>query len=163
MANFVDRVVLHAIGGNGGHGVASIHREKFKPLAGPDGGNGGNGGSVRLVVDPSTTTLLGYHHLPHRKAENGAGGAGDYRDGAHGADLVLPVPDGTVVKDMDGNVLADLIGVGAEYVAAAGGRGGLGNKSLASAKRKAPGFALLGEPGEEQDIVLDVLLSIYGV
>ncbi|MCL1800431.1 MAG: GTPase ObgE [Promicromonosporaceae bacterium] len=156
MANFVDRVVLHAIGGNGGHGVASIHREKFKPLAGPDGGNGGNGGSVRLAVDPSTTTLLGYHHLPHRKAENGAGGAGDYRDGAHGADLVLPVPDGTVVKDMDGNVLADLIGVGAEYVAAAGGRGGLGNKSLASAKRKAPGFALLGEPGEEQDIVLEL-------
>ena len=156
VANFVDRVVLHTAGGNGGHGVASIRREKFKPLAGPDGGNGGNGGSVRLVVDPSTTTLLGYHHLPHRKAENGAGGAGDNRDGAHGGDLVLPVPDGTVVKDTEGNVLADLIGVGAEYVAAAGGRGGLGNRALASDKRKAPGFALLGEPGEENDIVLEL-------
>jgi len=156
MASFVDRVVLHAAGGNGGHGVASIRREKFKPLAGPDGGNGGNGGSVKLVVDPSTTTLLDYHHLPHRKADNGSAGAGDDRDGAHGADLVLPVPDGTVVKDTDGNILADLIGVGAEYVAAAGGKGGLGNRALATTKRKAPGFALLGEPGDEQDIVLEL-------
>ncbi|MDR2703724.1 MAG: GTPase ObgE [Cellulomonadaceae bacterium] len=156
MADFVDRVTLHAAGGNGGHGVSSIRREKFKPLAGPDGGNGGNGGSVKLVVDPSTTTLLGYHHLPHRKAENGNGGAGDDRDGAHGADLILPVPDGTVVKDTKGHVLADLTGVGAEFVAAAGGRGGLGNRALATPKRKAPGFALLGEPGEERDIVLEL-------
>ena len=156
MATFVDRVVLHAAGGNGGHGVASIRREKFKPLAGPDGGNGGNGGSVKLVVDPSTTTLLGYHHLPHRKADNGNGGAGDDRDGAHGGDLILPVPDGTVVKDTDGNVLADLTGAGTEFIAAAGGRGGLGNRALATPKRKAPGFALLGEPGEERDIVLEL-------
>ncbi len=156
MASFVDRVVLHAAGGDGGHGVASIRREKFKPLAGPDGGNGGDGGSVRLVVDPSTTTLLEYHHSPHRRAGNGTQGMGDDRDGANGADLVLRVPDGTVVKDTDGNVLADLVGAGAEYVVARGGRGGLGNRALASPKRKAPGFALLGEPGEQADVVLEL-------
>lgn len=156
MSEFVDRVVLHAAGGNGGHGVASIRREKFKPLGGPDGGNGGNGGDVKVVVDPNTTTLLSYHHGPHRRAENGQPGAGDDRDGAHGADLILPVPDGTVVKDRQGNVLADLIGAGAEYVLAGGGRGGLGNRALANAKRKAPGFALLGEPGDEQDVVLEL-------
>ncbi|PZR52259.1 GTPase ObgE [Xylanimonas oleitrophica] len=156
MASFVDRVVLHAAGGDGGHGVASIRREKFKPLAGPDGGNGGDGGSVRLVVDPQTTTLLEYHHSPHRRATNGTQGMGDDRDGANGPDLVLRVPDGTVVKDMDGNVLADLVGAGAEYVVAQGGRGGLGNRALASPKRKAPGFALLGEPGEVADVVLEL-------
>jgi GTP-binding protein len=156
MASFVDRVVLHAAGGDGGHGVASIRREKFKPLAGPDGGNGGDGGSVRLVVDPSTTTLLEYHHSPHRRAGNGGQGMGDDRDGANGEDLVLRVPDGTVVKAPDGTVLADLVGAGAEYVVARGGRGGLGNRALASPKRKAPGFALLGEPGEHADVVLEL-------
>ena len=156
MASFVDRVVLHAFGGDGGNGCASIRREKFKPLAGPDGANGGDGGSVRLVVDAQVTTLLEYHHSPHRRADKGAMGMGDYRQGAHGQDLVLRVPDGTVVKDLDGNILADLVGDGAEYVVAAGGRGGLGNMSLASAKRKAPGFALLGEPGEEADVVLEL-------
>ncbi|MCL1870828.1 MAG: GTPase ObgE [Promicromonosporaceae bacterium] len=156
MASFVDRVVLHAAGGDGGHGVASIRREKFKPLAGPDGGNGGDGGSVRVVVDPQTTTLLAYHHSPHRRATSGTQGMGDDRDGAKGEDLVLVVPDGTVVKDLDGNVLADLVGAGAEYVVAAGGRGGLGNRALASPKRKAPGFALLGEPGEMADVVLEL-------
>ena len=156
MASFVDRVVLHASGGDGGHGVASIRREKFKPLAGPDGGNGGDGGSVRIVVDPQTTTLLEYHHSPHRRATSGTQGMGDDRDGAKGEDLVLRVPDGTVVKDPDGNVLADLVGAGAEYVVAHGGRGGLGNRALASPKRKAPGFALLGEPGGQADVVLEL-------
>ncbi|MFP3714658.1 GTPase ObgE [Puerhibacterium sp. TATVAM-FAB25] len=156
MASFVDRVVLHASGGDGGHGVASIRREKFKPLAGPDGGNGGDGGSVRLVVDPQTTTLLEYHHSPHRHAANGTQGMGDDRDGAKGEDLVLRVPDGTVVKTPDGTVLADLVGEGAEYVVAHGGRGGLGNRALSSPKRKAPGFALLGEPGETADVVLEL-------
>ncbi|HET7398282.1 MAG TPA: GTPase ObgE [Intrasporangium sp.] len=154
--NFVDRVTLRLSAGSGGHGVASVKREKFKPLGGPDGGNGGRGGSVVLRVDPQSTTLLDYHRNPHRKAQNGAPGAGDERNGADGADLVLPVPEGTVVKDSDGHVLADLVGMGAEHVIARGGRGGLGNKALASARRKAPGFALLGEPGEELDVVLEL-------
>jgi GTP-binding protein len=154
--NFVDRVVLHVSAGNGGHGVASVRREKFKPLGGPDGGNGGHGGSVILRVDPQWTTLLDYHRSPHRSAENGKPGAGDERNGAEGADLVLPVPEGTVVKDADGRVIVDLVGVGAEHVIARGGRGGLGNKALASTRRKAPGFALLGEPGEALDIVLEL-------
>ncbi|GCE77129.1 GTPase ObgE [Cellulomonas biazotea] len=156
MATFVDRVVLHTTGGDGGHGCASIHREKFKPLAGPDGGNGGNGGSVILEVDPQVTTLLEFHHLPHRRAASGTQGMGDHRQGSTGPDLVLGVPDGTVVKGPDGEVLADLVGVGARFVAAAGGRGGLGNAALASQRRKAPGFALLGEPGETADVVLEL-------
>src|SRR3954466_10525529 len=153
---FVDRVVLHLSAGAGGHGVASVKREKFKPLGGPDGGNGGRGGSVILRVDPSSTTLLDYHRHPHRKAGNGAPGAGDERNGADGDDLVLPVPQGTVVKDASGQVIVDLVGLGTEHVIAAGGRGGLGNKALASARRKAPGFALLGEPGEDIDVVLEL-------
>ena len=153
---FVDRVTLHVSAGRGGNGVASVHREKFKPLGGPDGGNGGPGGSVVLRVDPDVTTLVDYHHSPRRRAEHGGHGAGGHRNGAHGADLVLPVPDGTVVSDTDGTVLADLVGPGTELVVAAGGRGGLGNAALASSKRKAPGFALLGEPGEEREIVLEL-------
>ena len=153
---FVDRVTLHVTAGRGGNGVASVHREKFKPLGGPDGGNGGPGGSVILRVDTDVTTLVDYHHSPHRRAENGGHGAGSHKNGGHGGDLVLPVPDGTVVSDKQGNVLADLVGPGTEMVIAAGGRGGLGNAALASSKRKAPGFALLGEPGDELDIVLEL-------
>jgi len=154
--NFVDRVILHVSAGAGGHGVASVRREKFKPLGGPDGGNGGKGGSVVLRVDPQQTTLLDFHHHPHRKAVDGKPGAGDERNGGDGADLILGVPEGTVVKSEDGTVLADLVGAGTEHVIARGGRGGLGNKALASPKRKAPGFALLGEPGESADVVLEL-------
>ena len=100
MADFVDRVTLHAAGGNGGNGVASIKREKFKPLAGPDGGDGGNGGSVILEVSEQETTLLNYHRSPHRRADNGTPGMGDFRQGKTGADIILPVPEGTVVKSM---------------------------------------------------------------
>ena len=153
---FVDQVTLHVAAGRGGHGVASVHREKFKPLGGPDGGNGGPGGSIILRVDPDVTTLLEYHHSPKRRAESGGHGAGSHRNGGHGKDLVLPIPDGTVVSDTQGNVLADMVGPGTEMVIAQGGRGGLGNAALASAKRKAPGFALLGEPGEELEIVLEL-------
>ncbi|KAD3720524.1 GTPase ObgE [Arthrobacter yangruifuii] len=156
MASFVDRVVLHVSGGTGGHGCVSVKREKFKPLGGPDGGNGGDGGDVILRVDSNTTTLLDYHHAPHRHATNGGNGMGDWRAGKTGETLILPVPDGTVVKNKAGDVLADLVGEGSEYIAAAGGQGGLGNSSLSSQKRKAPGFALLGIPGEESDIVLEL-------
>ncbi|MBL1067812.1 GTPase ObgE [Streptomyces sp. 7-21] len=156
MTTFVDRVELHVVAGNGGHGCASVHREKFKPLGGPDGGDGGRGGDVVLVVDPDVTTLLEYHHRPYRRATNGRPGAGGHRNGANGQDLVLPVPEGTVVLDRDGTVLADLVGAGTRFIAGQGGRGGLGNAALASARRKAPGFALLGEPGEERHLVLEL-------
>jgi GTP-binding protein len=156
VTTFVDRVVLHVSGGDGGDGCSSVHREKFKPLGGPDGGTGGRGGEVRLVVDHGVTTLLDYHHAPHRHATNGKPGQGSNRSGADGGDLVLAVPDGTVVATTDGEVLADLVGTGTTYVVAAGGRGGLGNAALASARRKAPGFALLGEPGDALDVVLEL-------
>ncbi len=156
MATFVDRVVLHAVAGDGGNGCASVHREKFKPLGGPDGGNGGRGGSVALVVDPSVTTLLDLHRHPHRHAASGKPGQGGHRAGAEGADIIVPVPDGTVVSDPGGTVLVALIGAGSVFVVARGGRGGLGNAALASPRRKAPGFALLGEPGQSRDVVLEL-------
>ncbi len=153
---FVDRVVLHATAGNGGHGCASIHREKFKPLGGPDGGNGGRGGDIVLVVDPGVTTLIDYHFHPHQKAGSGRPGQGSHKHGADGGDLVLSVPDGTVVKSQGGELLADLVGTGVRYVVARGGRGGRGNAALASPRRKAPGFAELGEPGGSADVVLEL-------
>ena len=156
MATFVDRVTLLAFAGSGGDGCVSVHREKFKPLGGPDGGNGGRGGDVILFVDPGTTTLLDFHHSPHRRATNGSLGYGDYCNGKEGKDLILPVPNGTVIKDRDGNILADLVGNGTRFIAAQGGKGGLGNAGLASSKRRAPGFALKGEPGEERTLILEL-------
>ncbi len=155
--SFVDRVLLHVFGGNGGNGCASVHREKFKPLGGPDGGNGGDGGSVILRVDSSLTTLVDYHRQSYRRATNGVPGKGDHANGAIGEDVLLLVPDGTVVTDADtGEQLADLTGDGNELVVARGGRGGLGNAALSSAARKAPGFALLGEEGETRTITLEL-------
>lgn len=157
MANrFIDRVVLHLAAGDGGNGCASIHREKFKPLGGPDGGNGGHGGDIILQVSPQAHTLLDFHFRPHIKAQRGANGAGDHRNGARGEDLVMDVPAGTVVLSEKGEVLADLTTVGMRFIAAAGGQGGLGNAALASRARKAPGFALKGEPGEQHDVVLEL-------
>ncbi|MFC9555423.1 GTPase ObgE [Rhodococcus sp. NPDC056960] len=156
MSRFIDRVVLHVSAGKGGNGCASVHREKFKPLGGPDGGNGGRGGDVVLEVDGNVHTLLDFHFHPHAKATNGKQGMGSNRDGAQGDDLILKVPDGTVVLDEDGRILADLIGVGTRFEAAQGGRGGLGNAALSSKARKAPGFALLGEDGVERELVLEL-------
>lgn len=156
MSRFVDRVTIHVTAGNGGHGCSSVHREKFKPLGGPDGGNGGRGGDVRLVVDPQVHTLLDFHFRPHASGGNGKPGMGDNRSGANGDDLELAIPDGTVILDADGEILADMVGAGTTFIAAQGGRGGLGNAALASKARKAPGFALLGEPGQERDLVLEL-------
>ncbi len=156
MATFVDTVTLHLRAGNGGNGCVSVRREKFKPLAGPDGGNGGNGGDIVLVADPQVTTLLAYHRGPHRSSRNGGPGMGDHRHGTLGEALELPVPVGTVVKDADGNELADMATPGMRFIAAEAGQGGLGNASLATTKRKAPGFALLGTRGYEGDVVLEL-------
>lgn len=156
MPDFVDEAVLHIKAGNGGHGCASVHREKFKPLGGPDGGNGGQGGDVVLEVDTQSATLLDYQRRPHRNAPNGTPGQGGHRSGAKGQDLILTVPDGTVVIKANGEVIADLVGHGTRLVLAQGGSGGLGNASLASKKRKAPGFALKGEEGEGFDVRLEM-------
>lgn len=156
VAEFADEALLRVTGGNGGHGCASVRREKFKPLGGPDGANGGRGGDVILEVDPGVATLLDFHRRPVRRGGNGRPGEGSNRTGAEGADLVIGVPDGTVIKTQNGEVLADLIGAGTQFVAAAGGKGGLGNAALASPRRKAPGFALKGEPGEERELVLEL-------
>jgi GTPase len=156
VAEFADQAEVRVHAGHGGHGCASVHREKYKPLGGPNGGNGGRGGDVIFEVDPSTATLLDYHRKPVRRAGDGKPGSGSNRNGADGADLVLKVPDGTVLKTADGEQIADLTGAGTRYVAAEGGRGGLGNAALASIKRKAPGFALRGEPGPELHLVLEL-------
>jgi GTP-binding protein len=156
MAAFVDRVTVHVAAGNGGHGVSSVHREKYKPLGGPDGGNGGDGGDIVLEVDPSVHTLLDFHHRPHQKAGNGQPGEGSNRHGARGEEKVLRVPAGTVVSTPDGRVIADLVGAGTRVVLAKGGKGGLGNAALANSRRKAPGFALLGEDGESFDAVIEL-------
>jgi len=156
VAEFADQAEVRVRAGRGGNGCASVHREKYKPLGGPNGGNGGRGGDVIIQVDPGVTTLLDFHRRPARHAGDGKQGSGSHRNGADGADLVLRVPDGTVIKTADGDELADLTGAGIRYVVAEGGRGGLGNAALASLKRKAPGFALRGEPGTELDLVLEL-------
>ena len=156
MSTFVDRAIVHAQAGNGGNGCSSVHREKFKPLGGPDGGNGGRGGDVIAIVDPSVTTLLDIQRHPHRKAANGKPGQGSNRNGADADDVIVKVPRGTVVTTADGEPIIDLVAPDESFVLARGGRGGLGNAALSSPRRKAPGFALLGEPGEMRDLVLEL-------
>lgn len=156
MTSFVDQVSLRVIAGAGGNGCSSVHREKFRPLGGPDGGNGGHGGDVVLYVDQNVHTLLDYHFQRQAKASNGVQGQGSNRHGAQGTTLRLPIPNGTTVLNADGEELADLVGEGTEFVVARGGRGGRGNAALVSARRRAPGFAELGEPGEEFDIKLEL-------
>ncbi|PJM76512.1 GTPase ObgE [Bifidobacterium felsineum] len=165
MSDFVDRVTVHVKGGDGGNGSAGIRREKYKPLAGPNGGNGGDGGSVIFEATRNATSLLDYRFIPHRTAGSGTMGLGDNKDGSKGADLILPVPCGTVIFEArgaqgkpkhPGEQLTDLRHEGDRFVAAEGGNGGLGNIALANKTRRAPGFALLGEPGEERDVILEL-------
>lgn len=130
MARFIDRVVLHLQAGDGGHGCVSVHREKFKPLGGPDGGNGGHGGDIILEVSEQIHTLMDFHYRPHIKAERGGNGAGDMRNGARGQDLILEVPAGTVVRTEKGETLADLTVPGTRFVAAEGGFGGGGDGGI---------------------------------
>ena len=165
MSEFVDRVTVHVTGGDGGNGSAGIRREKYKPLAGPNGGNGGDGGSVVFVADRNATSLLDYRFMPHRVAGSGTMGLGDNKDGSKGEDLILPVPCGTVVFEARGEQgkakhpgapLAALRHEGDRCVVAQGGAGGLGNIALANKTRRAPGFALLGELGEERDVILEL-------
>jgi GTP-binding protein len=154
---FVDEVRLFVWGGEGGAGAVSTRREPYTPRGGPDGGDGGRGGDLILRVDPSVFDLSQYADHPHQRAANGGPGSGNNRKGADGADLVLPVPEGTVVRDERGMV-ADLVGAGASVVVARGGRGGRGNASLASARNRVPRTAERGEPGEERRLELELRL-----
>lgn len=155
MVTFVDIVNVHLSAGNGGNGCASIRRERYKPLAGPDGGNGGNGGSIFFVADSATPTLLDYYYRPHRKSDSGTAGQGSFKNGSIGRDLHLPVPVGTCIFDGE-KQLADLARHGDVFLAAEGGIGGLGNAALATHKYKAPGFCLLGTLGVTTTLRLEL-------
>lgn len=144
--------------GKGGDGSPSFHREKFKPRGGPDGGSGGNGGSVVLVAGTDASSLAWLRNHPHQKAPNGINGGQNNRTGASAPDRELNVPVGTLVKDEQGRILADLAQSGDRVVVARGGRGGRGNAALVSPRRRAPGFAELGEPGEEIWLRLELRL-----
>ena len=155
---FIDEARVQVRAGDGGNGAASFRREKYRPKGGPDGGNGGDGGSVILRATPGVATLAELAHHPHQRAERGAHGRGSDQHGAAGEDRVVGVPPGTVVFDDDGAMLADLDAEDSRFVAATGGRGGRGNASLANARRRAPGFAERGEPGEERWLRLELRL-----
>ena len=137
----------------------SFRREAHVPKGGPDGGDGGKGGDVWLVADRNVASLLAFKDHPHRAAEKGVHGMGKARHGKRGSDIVVPVPEGTVVRDnKTGEVLADLVVEGDRYLAAEGGRGGRGNARFLSNRRRAPSFAEQGEVGEERYLNLELKL-----
>ena len=158
MAEFVDQAQLHAKAGDGGAGAVSMRREAHVDRGGPDGGDGGNGGDVWLVADRNQASLLGFRDHPFRKAESGTHGKGKKRHGARGTDTVVPVPVGTVVETLDGEVLCDLTTEGDRWLAAEGGRGGMGNARFLSNRRRAPAFAEQGEVGQETWFNLELKL-----
>jgi GTPase len=158
MAGFTDEASVCVIGGSGGAGAVSFRREAHVPRGGPDGGDGGKGGDVWLVADPEVASLAAFRDHPHRRAASGTHGQGRARHGTAGSDLRVPVPEGTVVKDTDGRVLADLVAPGDAYLAARGGRAGRGNARFLSNRRRAPTFAEQGEKGEEHWLRLELKL-----
>ncbi len=155
---FVDEVQVNLRGGDGGAGAASFRRESHVPKGGPDGGDGGSGGDVLVVADHNTASLLSYRDHPHRRAESGKHGSGQTRHGASGKDLIVSVPEGTIVLSRDGEILADLVSHGASFAAARGGRGGRGNARFLTNARRAPSFAEQGEYGEEVWLRFEVKL-----
>ncbi|HUY86310.1 MAG TPA: GTPase ObgE [Acidimicrobiales bacterium] len=158
MSDFVDEAQIHAKGGDGGAGSVSFRREAHVSNGGPDGGDGGSGGDVWLVASTSVASLLGFRDHPHRRGENGTHGKGKGRHGSSGRSIEVAVPEGTVVKDRDGTVIADLGAAGSRFRAAAGGRGGRGNSRFLSNKRRAPAWAEQGEHGEERWLNLELKL-----
>ncbi len=156
---FRDETVLLVQGGRGGDGCCSFHREKYRPRGGPDGGDGGDGGSVLLVASPHERSLFALARRREVRAGHGAPGEGNNRHGRKGRDVILQVPVGTVVRDLErGNLLADLDRPGARLVLARGGRGGRGNARFATATDQAPRHRELGQPGEERRVLLELKL-----
>jgi GTP-binding protein len=158
VSQFVDECNLHVKAGDGGAGAVSFRREAHVAKGGPDGGDGGAGGDVWLVADHNVASLLAFKDQPFRRAGDGTHGQGKRRHGAAGRELRVPVPEGTVVQDRDGMVLADLVRAGDRYQAAEGGRGGRGNSRFLSNRRRAPAFAEQGEEGEERWLRLELKL-----
>jgi GTPase len=158
VSGFVDEAQLHVKAGDGGAGVVSFRREAHVARGGPDGGDGGGGGDVWLVADHDTASLLGFKDHPHRRAVSGTHGMGKGRHGRAGADLEVPVPEGTVVRSLEGEVLADVAHQGERWLAAKGGQGGRGNARFLSNQRRAPSFAEQGEVGEERWFNLELKL-----
>ncbi len=158
MSGFVDAAQLHARAGNGGAGSVSMRREAHVDRGGPDGGDGGRGGDVWLEASLNQFSLLGFRDHPFRGATDGGHGAGKKRHGANGDDVIVPVPVGTVVRDAEGAVLCDLTGLGDRWLAAEGGRGGMGNAKFLSNKRRAPAFAEQGEKGQERWLNMELKL-----
>jgi len=162
---FIDEATLHVKAGDGGDGAIAWRREKFIPRGGPAGGDGGDGGDVLMVVDPQLSTLLDYRYVREHRARDGEGGRGSDQNGQNGPPLTLRVPPGTVVKDAaTGEILADLSAPGQRFVAAKGGKGGLGNMNFATSTNQAPRYAEEGTPGEERDLQLELkLLADVGI
>ncbi len=153
--NTIDTALIFAKAGDGGNGASSFRREKFVPRGGPDGGDGGRGGSVYLIANPSTSTLLEFSNRRHFTAGRGGNGAGAKKHGKAGENIRILVPLGTVVTS-DGEVLADLRQAGDEIMVARGGRGGLGNVHFVTSTNQAPTVAQKGEPGEERTLTLEL-------
>jgi len=162
MPAFVDEAQIHVKGGDGGAGAVSFRREAHVDRGGPDGGDGGRGGDVWLVAATNQSSLLGFRDHPHRRAGDGGHGGGKRKHGANGKDLEVPVPVGTRVMDGTGVLLADLLAEGDRWMAAPGGRGGRGNASFLSNRRRAPSFAEQGEQGHEQwyDVELALVADV---
>ncbi len=157
--SFIDSCILHAKAGDGGKGSASLRREKFVPRGGPDGGDGGRGGSVYLVGDEDTDSLISVYYDPERKAGDGGIGKGRFRHGANGADVRVPVPLGTLVKDEEtGREFGEVMKHGEELLVAKGGKGGLGNVHFKSSVHRTPTEFTPGKPGEEVRLRLDLKL-----
>lgn len=158
MSNFVDECGLNVKAGDGGAGCVAFRREAHVNRGGPDGGDGGGGGDVWLVADHNIASLLAFKDYPHRKAGNGRHGEGKSRHGAKGESKKILVPLGTIVRNLEGQILADLSIAGSKWLAAQGGQGGKGNARFLSNRRRAPSFAEQGEHGEEQWLRLELKL-----
>lgn len=157
VTRFIDKVKVHLKAGDGGRGCVAFRREKFVPRGGPNGGDGGDGGSVIFVADPGMNTLYDFHYRPHLRAKNGGPGLGDKKSGPKGEDLIVQLPPGTTVRDVEtGEVIADLVTVGQEVVVAKGGKGGRGNQHFATATNRAPRYSEDGTPGEEREVILEL-------
>jgi GTP-binding protein len=156
--DFVDQVRIYVRAGDGGNGCLSFRREKYVPRGGPDGGDGGKGGDVVIRVDGRLHTLLDLRYQKHYRAKRGEHGRGKEQHGKNAPPLIISVPRGTILRDMEGRVIRDMLEAAEQVVVARGGRGGRGNASFATSTNRAPRTAEPGEPGEEMWLQLELKL-----